>query len=113
MFPKKAIDLLNGEEIVTIEEHVEKSDTFKNLNGSRIFGYEMNNKLTKAKLIKGAKRKPIELEKNKTSSNMIYSVGAWHKTVLPTINYWRELKDDLTCKVGDYTIKVGGVKEYR
>ena len=84
MFPKKAIDLLNGEEIVTIEEHVEKSDTFKNMNGSRIFGYEMNNKLTKAKLIKGAKRKPIVLEKNKTSSNLIFSVGAWHKTVMPT-----------------------------
>ena len=36
-------------------------------------------------------------------------MGAWKNAVLPAVSYWKEVGPK-SCKVGDYTIKVGGVK---
>ena len=106
---KKAISMSNGEEVVTIDDHVKQSELHKNINSSITFDYELKEKATKTKLVKAAKRVPMELEENSTSSNLIFSPGAWYHVVLPSIKYWEEAGEK-TCKVGEYVIKVGGVK---
>ena len=40
----------------------------------------------------------------------MFSAGAWFHVVKPSILYFNDAKGEKTCKVGDYTIKVGGVK---
>ena len=34
----------------------------------------------------------------------------WHHVVLPAVRYFDEVKGEQTCKIGDYCIKIGGVK---
>ena len=110
MFAKKAINLSMNEETVTMEDHIKNSDIFKNSDNARVFKYELNEKATKSKLIKGAKKNPFEVEENSTTSNLVFSLGAWYTAVLPAVSYWKEVMGDQTCKVGDYSIKIGGLK---
>ena len=107
---KKVLNIPDNEEMTTIEDHVKSSVLLKNLNSSMSFDYELNDKATKAKLLKAAKRIPIETEEHSSSSNLIFSAGAWYHAVLPAVKYWNDVKGEKTCKVGDYIIKVGGVK---
>ena len=53
---------------------------------------------------------PFEVEENSTSSNLVFSAGAWFHVALPSAKYFGEVKAEKTCKVGDYTVKVVGVK---
>ena len=108
---KKALNAPCGEEIRSIEEHVKSSELLKRADATRIFDYELNDKSAKAKLVKAAKRPPLEVEENTTSSNMVFSAGAWHNAVLPASKYWNDVMGDKTCKIGDYTVKVSGVKQ--
>ena len=62
------------------------------------------------KLAKGAKRKTFDLEENTGSSNLVFSTGAWFRTVMPAVRYWIEVQNNKACKVGDYVIKIGGIK---
>ena len=70
----------------------------------------MNDKAATAKLIKAAKRMPLEMEENSTSTNLIFSVGAWNHVVQPSVSYWNDVKEEKTCKIGEYVIKVGGIQ---
>ena len=110
MSPIKICGPSANEEIVTLDDHVKSSEVLKNLNSSIRFNYELDDKATTAKLLKAAKRIPIEVEENSTSSNMVFSAGAWCHVVKPSITYWNDVKGEKTCKIGDYSIKVGGVK---
>ena len=100
--------ILNSEEAVSIEQHVKNSELVKEVNK---FDYKLNDKAVKAKLLKAAKRQPIEVEENSTSLNLVSSAGAWVHAVLPSVKYWKEVQDAKTCKIGDYTIRIGGIKE--
>ena len=109
---KKTLCAPTSENIVTIEEHIKKSEVFIS-NGSVIkFDYVLSDKASKSKLLKAAKRIPIAVEENSTSKNLIFSAGAWYHTVLPSIKYFEDVHQDAReCLIGDdYTIKVGGVK---
>ena len=46
---------------------------------------------------------------HKTSSNLIFSVGAWDKIVLPAVKYWNAVKGDKTCTVGSMTVRIASV----
>ena len=92
---------------VTIEDLVNDSDVFKD---SITFDYKLNDKAAKAKIVKGAKRIAFEIQENSTSTTLVFSSGSWQVAALPAANYWNQVKCDLTCKVGEITIKVGGVK---
>ena len=105
----KSINASTCDEIVTIEDHVKNSEVLKNMNSSITFDYELRDKAAKTKLVKAAKRTPIEMEENSTSTNLTFSPGSWYNVVQPSIRYWNESQEK-TCKVGDYEIKVGGVK---
>ena len=86
----------------------EKSSTYP--NDSISFNYDLNDKSAKAKLVKGSKRFPFEIETKPTSFTLIFSFGAWLTDVLPAARYSNEIQSDKTCKVGDKVIKVGGIK---
>jgi hypothetical protein len=73
-----AIESHSNDEIVTLDDHVRSSEVLRNINSSSVqFEYELNDKATKAKLLKAAKRSPIEVEENSTSMNLVFSAGAW------------------------------------
>ena len=65
----------------------------------RAHEYKLNDKTAKAKIIKGAKRIPIELVENVGSSTLNFSVGAWNHVVLPSVRYWDSIKGEKTCRV--------------
>ena len=109
MCQRKAL-LATDNKLTTIDDHVRATEMFGPPQGDRQFIYELSDKATKAKLIKGAKRIPFQLEENSLSSNLVFSVGAWHNSVLPSIKYWNEIRSDQTCYVGDKNITIGGIK---
>ena len=96
--------------VTSIDDHVKDSGLFKPLANERNFGYKLSDKGVKSKLMKGAKRTPFLKEENSTSTNLVFSVGAWHQVVMPSIEYWKQVKADDSCYVGDYIIKIGGIK---
>ena len=110
MSPMKSLDANTNEELVTIEDHVKSSEILKNINPAIRFEYELNDKAATAKLLKAAKRMPIDVEENSTSTNLTFSAGAWFHVVQPSAGYFNDVKGEKTCKVGEYAIKVGGVK---
>ena len=75
----------------------------------RAFEYNMNDKTAKAKLVKNSKRKPLEIISNSTSTNFVFSVGAWNHVVLPSIKYWNSIMGDKTCKADPIIVKVASV----
>ena len=107
---QKALNVSTSEESAPIEEHVKNINLYKPSEGTRAFEYLLNEKSAKAKLIKGAKRIPFDVEDNSSSSNLIFSVGSWKNAVLPSVSYWKEVKGNKSCIVGDYTVRVAGVK---
>ena len=42
---------------------------------------------------------------------MIFSAGGWFHTVLPAVEYFDEVKGEKTCKIGEYVVKIGGIKK--
>ena len=99
-------------EFDSVEDLVKDSEAVY-LGSRRKFEYDLNDKNSKSKLLKGAKRPPFEIVKKNGSSNLIFNLGSWSKVVLPSIGYWNMNKIDMVdkmCKVGDSTIKIMSVK---
>ena len=62
---KKAITVSGADNVMSIEEHVKKSEILKSNSSSIIFDYKLNDKSSKTKLLKAAKRIPISVEETK------------------------------------------------
>ena len=101
----KPFEVAQSEVKMNIDDQVKNSVYH---NDSVTFNYDLRDKATKAKLVKGSKRIPFEIENNSTSSNLLFSVGAWLTSVLPAVRYWSEMEDK-TCQVGDIEIRIGGI----
>ena len=97
----------SSDDLVAIDDYIQDSMCFTN---ERKFEYKLNEKSLKKKLKDSTKRVPMEIEENSTSSNLVFSLGAWYSTVLPSINYWNEIRGDKVCRIDDYTIKIIGFK---
>ena len=97
-------------QVITFEEHVRNSEVHRNSETTINFNYELSDKAAKAKILKAVTRIPLEIEENSTSTNLVFSAGAWHHAVLPAVRYFCDIKDDNSCKIGDYTVKIGGIK---
>ena len=111
MFANRALSAPLNKTVSNMEEHIKESLVYKQTNSSSItFDYELNGKATKLKLIKAAKRTNLEIEENSTSTNLVFSAGAWAHTVLPTVKFWSEIQGVQSLKIDDYEISVGGVK---
>ena len=101
----KPFEVAQSEVKMNIDDQVKNSVYH---NDSVTFNYDLRDKATKAKLVKGSKRIPFEIENNSASSNLLFSVGAWLTSVLPAVRYWSEMEDK-TCQVGDIEIRIGGI----
>ena len=105
------LTLTKSSEVKSMDEYIEKINDVEVNKTRKLFEYELNAKTTKKKLEKGAKRAPFEIVENSTSSNIIFSVGAWHQIVLPTVSYWNTVKDNEVCKIGSDVITITSVKQ--
>ena len=59
---------------------------------NRLFNYQLNDKTTEEKLLKGAKRAEYKKEVKVTCVNLIFSDGAFVHVVLPLVRNWEEMK---------------------
>ena len=89
---------------------VKDSEIAKQNEVKRTFEYNLNDKSAKAKLVKGAKREHFEIVGNSSSSNLIFSLGAWNLVVLPVVRYWNQVKGEKDCKIDNTVIKIAGVE---
>ena len=60
----------------------------KNALSDRLFTYDLDEKATKAKLIKGAKRNPFEIVEKKTCVVINNSDGTFQNVTKPTLDTW-------------------------
>ena len=97
------------DEIITLEEHIQGSEVSRKTS-VLTYDYMLNDKASKSKIQKAAKRVPLEIEVNSNSQNLVFSAGAWFHAVLPSMKYFEEVKGDKTCKIGDYSVRIGGVR---
>ena len=79
-----------------IVDPVKESELKQKSDTKRANDYKMDVKTAKAKILKGAKRIPIELVENTACSNLNFSVGAWSHVVLPSIRYLDSIKGEKT-----------------
>ena len=72
----------------------------------RSFGYALNKKRAKAKLLKGAKRdKNLEVEVKTGCVNLRFSDGSFFEVVMPIVNEWQENLDTII-DINGHEIKV-------
>ena len=93
--------LLGDSEAVLLELENGSSDV-----ESRVFGYSLNQKRAKAKLLKGAKRlNNLEVEERDGCVNLRFSGGAFYEVIQPLIRVWN-LKVDEEILINKKVIKV-------
>ena len=76
-----------------------KSEMMKCSEKIRTFEYKLSDKSSKSKLIKGAKREPFVVVEKSVSTNLIFSVGAWDRVVLPSVRYWEQVQETKAAKL--------------
>ena len=101
---------MSKNQVTTIEEHIKNSEVYVSKDNIVSFNYELRDKTAKAKILKAARRIPFEIEENSTSSNLVFSAGAWYHVVLPAVKYFSVVKEDNSCQIGEYNIKISGIK---
>ena len=100
-------------EFQSIKDLVKDSETVVSEENGRQFEYNLDEKNAKMKLLKGAKRSPFEIVKNNGSINLVFNLGSWKTIVSPSILYWKQVKSEMTCKVGQSSVKLASVKTGR
>ena len=82
---------IDCEEECQLETHIVKKYDQSKRNG-RAFGYALNAKRAKTKLLKGAKReKHLDVEIKSGCANMRFSDGAYSEVVLPLLSVWHSI----------------------
>ena len=56
---------------------VKDSEVIEYNDVKRNFKYRLNDKIAKAKMMKGAKRVPYNVEYNSSSCNFMFNLGSW------------------------------------
>ena len=91
---------------LNVMDHVNDAEKICIRKTRKQFEYDLNVKSTKQKLVKGAKRTPFEIVENSNSTNLVFSVGAWHQIVLPTIKYFESMKE---CKIDENVVTIESI----
>ena len=89
---------------------MKETEVVKSKHSPRQFVYNLNDKATKTKLIKGSKRQPFEVKENTSSCNLIFNLGAWANVVIPSIKYWEEVQGTSLFRIDNDTVRVVEVK---
>ena len=105
----KLTNLTKGKEVNSIENLVEDTEIIRRGENARVFDYKLDEKAARAKLVKGAKRVPFEVTANTSSSNLVFSLGAWNNIVLPSVRYLAQAKGKV-CQVDETIIKIADAK---
>ena len=95
---------------INVKEHVQESEIAAYEDINRQFNYKLDEKATKAKMVKSANRIPFEVVEHTSSANLVFNLGSWNYVVLPTVRYWSEVKGNKTCDVGENTVTIADVK---
>ena len=94
-----------------LQNHLASSKHLLRTGLNRKFGYKLNQKATKAKLLKGAQKAPFEKEIKSTCLVLNFSDGSYFYSVLPLIEFWKsKLATQDAIKSDDFEIKVSEVK---
>ena len=89
---------------ITHVNHDEK-DVVANKQEERAFTYTLNKKKAKAKLLKGAKRKNLNVEVRPGCVNLRFNGGAYFQIVLPLLREWKQ-KCNETIIINDVKVKI-------
>ena len=89
---------LATKEIVTLDEHVQDSILQKDTNSCIKFDYALNDKSSRAKILKAAERPPIEIEENSTSSNLVLVLELGSMSSSHLFNIGRGYKENRAVK---------------
>ena len=94
-----------------LENHLVSSKHLLKIGLNRKFGYKLNQKATKTKLLKGALKAPFEKEIKSTCLVLTFNDGSYFYSVLPLVELWKakNATQDMI-KLGDVEIKVSEVK---
>ena len=80
--------------------------------GDRTFGYKLDEKTAKSKLLKGTKKVPFEVTEKQNCSNIDFNPGAFKSTVEPLINLWENCsKNGELFEIGDRKLSVNEFKK--
>ena len=94
-----------------LENHLTSAKHLLKIGLNRKFGYKLNQKATKTKLLKGALRGPFEKEVKSTCLVLNFNDGSYFYSVLPLIEFWKTRNAAKeVIKLGDFEIKVVEVK---
>ena len=72
-----------------LNNHIKSSEHLFKMSMARKFGYNLNKKATKTKLLKGAAKVPFENEVKPNCIIMNFSDGSYFYSVLPAIESWK------------------------
>ena len=106
--PEKILDISRMNSL----EETDTNKTSTNGENDRRFNYDLTEKTMRAKILKGAKQEPLEMEERKTCTNLVFNAGAFQITVLPAVNAWKTYSENgqvLNCL--DSKIKVIAYEE--
>ena len=94
-----------------LENHLASSQHLLKIGLNRKFGFKLNQKATKTKLLKGALKAPFEKEIKSSCLVLNFNDGSYFYSVLPLIEVWKakNATQDII-KLGDLEIKVSEVK---
>ena len=56
---------------------------------AQYFAYELSDKKAKANLVKNAAREAFVIDEKQKCSVLLFSVGSFKETVIPTVNVWK------------------------
>ena len=97
-----------------LENHLASSKHLLKTGLNRKFGYKMNQKATKMKLLTGAQKAPFEKEIKSTCLVLNFNDGSYFHAVLQAIELWKaKHASQDTIKSDDFEIKVTEVKPGR
>ena len=100
----------SGMDTSKIKKHVQESEIAAYKDVNRQFNYKLDEKATKAKMVRSAKKIPFEVVEHTSSANLVFNLGSWNYVVLPTVRYWSEVKGKKTCDLGENTVTIADVK---
>ena len=97
-------ELCNSESAIIHVDYEEKDGVVNGQEG-RAFRYTLNEKKAKAKLLKGANRKHLNVEIRPGCVNLRFNDGAYFKIVLPLMREWKQ-KCGEVIKINETKVKI-------
>ena len=73
----------------------------------RNFAYKLSDKKAASNFLKAAALEPLQVDEKQKCSVLVFSLGAYLKSVFPLINEWKGINEEF--RIGTLTIKVNKI----